>query len=112
VILFPARRRWHQNKACAPAGYLDITAPDSPVWRTCQERGIVLITGNRNAEGPESLESTIRDHNTPDSLPVLTIANVDRLHASREYALRVAERLLEYLDDLGNIRGAGRIYLP
>lgn len=40
------------------------------VWARCQERGLFLITGNRNDDGPDSLESTIRARNTAASLPV------------------------------------------
>jgi hypothetical protein len=57
------------------------TASDEEVWTICQQRGIVLITGNRNAEGDDSLELTIRRRGTPQSLPVLTIANPNRLFA-------------------------------
>jgi hypothetical protein len=35
-------------------------SPDTLIWRSCQEQAIVLITGNRNAEGPNSLEMVIR----------------------------------------------------
>lgn len=31
-------------------------ASDVLVWQACQEREIILITGNRNAESPESLD--------------------------------------------------------
>ena len=52
---------------------------DSEVWQMCQDLGIVLITGNRNADGAASLEMTIRDHGTDKSLPVLTISDSKRL---------------------------------
>jgi hypothetical protein len=91
---------------------LAVSAPDSLIWQTCQARGVLLITANRNAEGPDSLEAAIREHNTPQSLPVFTLANLRRLRDSREYALRVAERLLECLLDIENYRGSGRVYLP
>jgi len=45
---------------------------DATIWQTCQDHDILMITGNRNAEGPESLEMTIRQWNTPTCLPVLT----------------------------------------
>lgn len=87
-------------------------ASDADVWRVCQERGIVLITGNRNAEGEESLEATIRRNLTPQSLPVFTIGDPDRLMRDREYAERVAARLIEYVHLLDRLRGSGRLYLP
>jgi hypothetical protein len=53
------------------------------------------------------LEAVIRAENQPDCLPVVTIANPDRL-----YAETVAVRLLDYLILIENYRGAGRIYVP
>jgi len=41
-------------------------APASEVWHLCQERGIVLVTGNRNAESEVSLEQTIQRLGTPN----------------------------------------------
>lgn len=87
-------------------------APDSEVWRTCQREQLVLITANRNNDGPDSLEATILAENTPESLPVLTIADAERVLHSREYAERVAAKLIEYLIDMDQYRGAGRLYLP
>lgn len=88
----------------------DISDPE--LWQVCQTQQIVLITGNRNQEGPASLEAVIQASNTPWSLPVLTIGAPQRLLRSRVYAQRVATRLLEYLVDLENLRGTGRLYLP
>ena len=61
---------------------LSDTASDALIWRTCQREGLVLITGNRNDDGPDSLEATIRNENQPESLPVITIGDAvfrDRL---------------------------------
>ena len=88
------------------------TVSDAILWHTCQQQQIVLLTTNRNALGPDSLEVTLRTHNKPDSLPVLTLADPDRVLHSRAYAERVVERLLEYLIDMDNYRGTGRLYLP
>jgi hypothetical protein len=85
---------------------------DSVLWRRCQIEQIVLITANRNASGPGSLEATLRLHNRPDRLPVFTLADADRVLHSRDYAERVVERLLDYLIDIDNYRGPGRLYLP
>jgi Tfp pilus assembly ATPase PilU len=91
---------------------LPANAADVAVWEACQERQIILVTGNRNAEGPDSLEATIRARNAPDSTPVITIANPRRLMRSKAYADRATERLLEYLLNLDQLRGAGRLYIP
>src|SRR5207248_498154 len=87
-------------------------SPDAVVWRTCQKEKLVLITGNRNADRPDSLEAVIRAENQPDSLPVVTLANLERLARDHLYAEKVAERLLEYLMQIEDFRGAGRIYVP
>ena len=39
---------------------------DVQLWRLCQERDIVLITGNRKKEGAESLEATIEQCGIPE----------------------------------------------
>lgn len=88
------------------------TAPDVDVWRSCQREALVLITANRNNDGPDSLEATIRAENTLDSLPVLTLGDAEEVLHNREYAERVVESLMEYLYDIDRYRGAGRLYLP
>ena len=91
---------------------LSADARDSVVWRVCQEERLVLITANRNADGPESLEAVIRSETQPDSLPVFTIANPQCVFRDRAYAAKTAERVLEYLIELDQHLGTGRIYVP
>jgi hypothetical protein len=52
-------------------------ATDATIWQTCQDHDILQITGNRDAEGHESLEMTLRQRNTPNCLSVQD--NVDRI---------------------------------
>jgi hypothetical protein len=85
---------------------------DRDLWRVCQQRDIVLLTANRNDEGPESLEAAIRTLNDASSLPVLTIADPESVLTSRDYAERVAIQVLEYLLELDHFRGVGRLYVP
>ena len=85
---------------------------DADIWHLCQREQYVLLTGNRNQDGPDSLETTLRSHNTPNSLPVFTIADIGQLRNSSDYAVRVAVRLIDYLLDIDKVRGAGRLYLP
>jgi len=85
---------------------------DLEVWQKCQEEEIVLITANRNEDAPDSLETTIRSHGNARSLPVFTLADANRVLNERSYAELVADRLLEYLFDIENLRGVGRLYLP
>jgi hypothetical protein len=103
--------------------HLDLTTPtfadlglnprslDTDVWLKCQAEELVLITTNRNDDGPDSLEATIRAHGTPQSLPVFTLADANRVLSERSYAELVADRLLEYLYDMDNLRGVGRLYM-
>jgi hypothetical protein len=91
---------------------LAATASDLDVWQRCQAEGLILITDNRNADAADSLEAVIRQYNTPQSLPVFTIADLDKFRTSRDYAERVVAKLYEYLLDIDAVRGSGRLYLP
>jgi len=91
---------------------LEPNTPDRVVWNLCQEREIILLTGNRNADGDDSLEETIQRESTADSLPVFTISNPDRFMKDSHYAEQVAARIHDYLQVLDRLRGAGRVYLP
>jgi hypothetical protein len=95
-----------------PGVGLDRDTSDNVVWQTCQGQQVVLVTGNRNKEGPESLEQTIRTLNQADSLPVITISDPIRFMHDRAYAERAAIKLLEYLLEIDKHRGAGRIWVP
>jgi hypothetical protein len=82
------------------------------LWQLCQQHEIILLTANRNDEGPHSLEATIRTLTVPSSLPVLTIADPELILTSRDYAERVAIQVLQYLLDLDHFRGVGRLFVP
>jgi hypothetical protein len=90
---------------------LPTTSSDREVWRFVQEREMILLTGNRNMDDEDSLELTIREENTPDALPVLTIGNVNRLW-ERSYRDDCATRLVEIVIDLPKYRGVGRLFIP
>ncbi len=91
---------------------LPLNASDAAIWRTCQREQLVQITENRHADEPDSLEMVIRNEHQPDSLPVVTIADPRRIARDRLYAQTVAERLLDYLMRIDEVRGTGRIYVP
>jgi hypothetical protein len=91
---------------------LSYDASDAVTWRTCQREGLVLMTGNRNRRGPDSLEAVIQDENQSDSLPVITFADADRVLRDRLHAERVAEGLLDDLMRIDEVRGVGRLYVP
>lgn len=71
-----------------------------------------MITLNPNKDGADSLTSVIEAHNTPVSLPIITLAGPKRIIYERSYAERTADKLLEDLFSIDNYRGAGRIYIP
>ena len=91
---------------------LEPESPDAIVWQKCQENGVVLFTGNRNNEGPDSLDETIRTRNDLNSLPVITLGKPGRFWPDRDYAERAAIKLLEYLTDMHKLLGAGRLFVP
>ena len=90
----------------------DPNTPDDEIWRTCQQEGLVLVTTNRNSEGPTSLESVMRNENTLSSLPIITIADAARVFNDRSYAEIVSIKILEYLIDMQTLLGSGRLYAP
>jgi hypothetical protein len=45
-------------------------------------------------------------------VPVFTISDMQRFRSEREYVELVVAKLLEYLLDVDNLRGVGRLYLP
>src|SRR5262249_14305474 len=62
---------------------LALDASDLAIWQVCQQQDVVFVTGNRNQAGPNSLEEVIRTRNTAESLPVITVADLDRLRLER-----------------------------
>ena len=91
---------------------LELRSSDAEIWQICQAEELVLVTNNRNRNGPDSLEDTIRQYNTPESLPVFTIGDLGKFSNNRSYADRVLDRLYSYLVQIDNLRGTGRLFLP
>jgi hypothetical protein len=90
---------------------LAFNSSDRMVWRFAQENGMILLTNNRNMEGEDSLEQTLREENTPMSLPVITIADVGRL-SERLYQKRCAFQLLEIALEMEKHLNRSQIYVP
>jgi hypothetical protein len=90
---------------------LPANSTDRDVWRYAQAHQMVLLTGNRRKKGVDSLEQVIREENTPTSLPVITVARVNRLD-ERAYRERSGSRLVEIMLDIENYVGVGRIFIP
>ena len=92
------------------AGLL-MDASDRLVWRYAQENQMMILTANRNMKGEDSLEQVMREENTADSFPVLTITDIDRLDEF-DYRERCVERLVEIVLDVDNYMGVGRLFIP
>jgi len=91
---------------------LDPASSDRTIWQTCQIEQLFLITNNRNHDGPDSLEATIRELNGPECLPVFTISDIDAFRASKAYVERIVDTLYDYLIRIEDLVGTGRLYLP
>jgi hypothetical protein len=64
---------------------LSINSDDRTVWGLAQENQMILLTANRSMKGKDSLEQVMREENTSESLPVITVSNADRLLNGSEY---------------------------
>ncbi|MEQ9359550.1 ACP S-malonyltransferase [Coleofasciculus chthonoplastes] len=91
---------------------LSIDSNDRIVWRTAQANQMILLTANRSMKGENSLEQVLREENTVNSLPVMTIGDTDRFLADRAYRNRCVDRILEIVLDIENWMGVGRIFIP
>ncbi len=91
---------------------LSTSATDLEVWNVCQAEQLILVTDNRNLDSEDSLEATIRRNNSPQSLPVFTIADMNEFRTNSSYVERMVEALYDYLMRIDDVRGAGRLYLP
>jgi hypothetical protein len=91
---------------------LSIDSDDRMVWRLAQENQMILLTANRSMKGKDSLEQVMREENTSESLPVITVSSADRLLNDSEYRGRCVESLVEIVLDIDTYRGARRIFIP
>lgn len=90
---------------------LPFDSSDRKVWQFAQTNEMILLTTNRNMDGADSLEQTIRRENKETSLPVVTISQADHLF-DKTYRDVCSIRLVEIVLYLENFRGAGRLYIP
>jgi hypothetical protein len=90
---------------------LPVDSSDRTVWRFAQVHGMLLLTHNRNMNDADSLEQTIREENTPTSLPVLTLGRAERLRENA-YRERCVVRLIEIALEIEQYLGTGRLFIP
>jgi hypothetical protein len=91
---------------------LAVNSDDRVVWRFAQVNQMVLLTANRSMKGKDSLEQVMREENTPDSLPVITIGDADRVLSDPNYRDRCIDRLIEIIFEIEDYRGARRLFVP
>lgn len=64
ILMSPDWSEWWTELGCKAVTFanlgLSTSSPDAVVWETCQAHQIILVTGNRNDDDPDSLQSTIR----------------------------------------------------
>jgi len=117
------RRMFESDEFCVSAEALDVQfiefeelrlprdASDRQVWQASQEAGAIPITGNR-ASGDQSLENTIQEHGHTDSLPIVTLADRQRVIRDRSYTEKCVLSLLDLIDRIHSLRGTGRLFVP
>lgn len=91
---------------------LAINSSDRTVWQLAQTNQMILLTANRSMKGQDSLEQVMREANTVESLPVITISDSDRILTDANYRVRCVDRLVEIVIYIGNYKGASRIFIP
>ena len=91
---------------------LAIDSSDRVVWRLAQNSQMILLTANRSMKDEDSLEQVMREENTQNSLPVVTIGNADRVISDPSYRERCVDRLVEIAIYTDNYMGSRRIFIP
>jgi hypothetical protein len=85
---------------------------DFDLWQLAQKHHMSILTADRSAkDGNESLQYVIQQCCQPDSFPVVTVSNKERIK-DKLYRERCAIRLVEICLEMENYLGVGRIYIP
>lgn len=91
---------------------LDSSSSDRDIWRWIQQNRLLLLTGNRTGNDPDSLELTWRDELSSTSMPVITVANLRRIFADKDYRYECAICLADVAMTLDKHLGTGRVWIP
>lgn len=91
---------------------LSIDSSDRVVWRIAQENKMILLTANRSMKDEDSLELVMREENTQNSLPVVTVGNADRVLNDSSYRERCVDRIVEIAIYTVNYMGSRRVFIP
>jgi predicted nuclease of predicted toxin-antitoxin system len=90
---------------------LSMNSSDRVVWNYAQANQMMILIANRNMKGEDSLEQVMREENTPNSFPVITISDLDRIDEF-DYRERCVDRIIEIVLELENYMGVGRLFIP
>ncbi len=87
---------------------------DRSLWNYCQDEGFVLLTYDKNNDGPNSLQATMEDSWIVGRLPVITVSNQNQFARDGAYAVRVASSIAEILfgGREGEVLDWPRIFVP
>ena len=91
---------------------LAIDSSDRAVWRLAQKNQMILLTANRSMKDEDSLELVMREEGMPNSLPVVTVGNADRVLNDSSYRERCVARLVEIAIYRANYKGVRRVFIP
>ncbi|NEQ98431.1 MAG: ACP S-malonyltransferase [Cyanothece sp. SIO2G6] len=89
-----------------------IDSSDRVVWKVAQDNQMILLTANRSMKDEDSLEQVMREENTQNSLPVVTVGNADRVLNDSIYRERCVDRMVEIAIYTANYMGARRVFIP
>jgi hypothetical protein len=89
-----------------------IDSSDRVVWKVAQENQMILLTANRSMKDEDSLEQVMREENTQNSLPVVTVDNADRVLNDSSYRERCVDRIVEIAIYTVSYMGARRVFIP
>ncbi|MEM9542454.1 MAG: ACP S-malonyltransferase [Cyanobacteria bacterium P01_E01_bin.42] len=84
---------------------------DRAVWNYARQHQTLIFTSQQNMRGRDSLEREMRDNNTQNSFPTITIENLSRLE-EYNYRERCLDRLIEIILEIEKYMGVGQIFIP
>ena len=84
---------------------------DRLVWNYARQHKTIVFTSQQNTRDRGSLEQEIRDRNTQNSFPTITIDNISRLE-DYNYRESCVDRLIEITLEIEKYMGVGKIFIP
>jgi len=87
---------------------------DRSLWNHCQDEGFILLTYDKNHDGPNSLQATMEDTWNVGRLSMITVSDQDKFSRDGVYAIRVASSIADILVEVreGDTLDRPRIFAP